>query len=279
MSFDKLTRVELEDAGDFLIHNFPFSNSVDIVIQTGSGQNLASILDEEWNRVALQEMPHLPSEESLAKHQLEIIWGVTNNLRVLIFSGRYHYYEGYGRIPCILPIWAAADIGARHFLFCNAAAGIKEDLSPGSIMVFDDHVNNMGVSPLEGHQHLLKEPFVDMSTCYDEKMQSTFMASAEQMDIALQRGVYWANTGPQFETPAEIKMAKAMGADAVGMSTVLELTTAKALGAKAMAVSMIRNRASGIDDSGDTEIESDAANKELTGLIHHWLSNEAAHIF
>ena len=117
LNFDKISRIELEEAADFLVHQFPFINSVDLVIQLGSGQSAEGILDNEWDRVALRDMPNIPAEESLARHNLEIIWGTSGSFKVLILAGRFHLYEGYGRVPCILPIWAAAVCGARNFLF------------------------------------------------------------------------------------------------------------------------------------------------------------------
>jgi purine-nucleoside phosphorylase len=274
-AFDRLSRIELDEAAAFLHHHFTFINTIDVVVQVGSGQSPDEILDEEWDRASLQRMPHVPAMDSLAKHKLSISWGCVGDAKVLVYGGRYHYYEGYGIVPCILPVWAAAECGARTFLFTNAAGGIRDDLEPGSIMLLDDHINNLGVSPLAGHSHLVNTPYVDMSAVYDADLRSGLQTAAEGEEIAMSSGVYMANTGPHFETPAEVRMARNCGVDAVGMSTVLEATTAKALGARVAAVSIITNRAAGCGaDSISHEDNVDAgraASANLTRVIRRWL--------
>ena len=131
ITYDILSRIELEEATEFLTHKFPSINSVDLVIQLGSGQRPENLLDEVWARVPLQEMPHIPKEKSLAKHPLEIIWGLCGNIKVLIFAGRFHLYESYGRIPCLLPIWVSVECGARNFLFANSAAATNDTHETG----------------------------------------------------------------------------------------------------------------------------------------------------
>ena len=282
ITFDILSRIELEEATDFLIHNLPSINEVDLVIQLGSGQSPENLLDTVWTRIPLQDMPHIPKEKSLAKHTLEIVWGVCGSIKVLIFSGRFHLYEGFGRIPCILPVWVAAECGARNYLFANSAAGINDDLKPGSLMMLSDHINNFGVSPLAGHQHLLKYPYVNMSQTYTNKLISSFLKVASSESLPIRQGVYMAYIGPQLETPAEIKSAKTLGADAVGMSTVLESTTAHALRARVMAISVIKNRAPGIKDGKISQKESvkvgKSSSKLLIGVIRKWLEEEAASV-
>ena len=280
ITYDILSKIELEEATAFLIHNLPAIDSVDLAIQLGSGQSPENLLDEVWTRVSLHDMPHIPKEKSLAKHKLEIVWGICGSVKVLIFSGRFHLYEGYGRIPCILPIWVAAECGAQNFLFANSAAGINEKLKPGTFMLLSDHINTLGVSPLAGHQHLLKYPYVDMSQTYTGKLSSSFLKIAYSERIPIQKGVYMAYIGPQLETPAEIKSAKKNGADAVGMSTVLEATTAHALRARVMAISVIRNKAPGIKADKISQKESlkvaKSSSKRLITVLRKWLVEEGS---
>ncbi len=279
LTFDKLSRIELEEASEFLIHRLPFINSVDLVIQLGSGQSPEGLLDSEWDRVPLRDMPNIPAEESLARHNLEIIWGTSGTFKVLIFAGRFHLYEGHGRVPCILPIWAAAACGARNFLFTNAAVAINNSLDVGDFMVFRDHINNLGVSALSGHQHLLETAYVDMSETYSSDIVSSFFDAAKHENMPIKDGVYMAFTGPQYETPAELDFARMIGADAVGMSTVLEATTAHALKARVLGVSMIvnsiqRDKSRKISHEEALEIGK-RGNKKLTDSIRHWLVNGA----
>ncbi len=277
ITLDKLTRIELEEATDFLLREFTFINTVDITIQLGSGQRPEHLLDEEWGRCSLQKMPGLPAEASVAKHNLEAFWGLVGNVKVLVYAGRYHFYEGYGRLPCILPIWAAAECGCRSFLLSNAAGGIADGLNPGTFMLFRDHINNLGISPLAGHQHLLESPYVDMSSVYHPELRQALRDSAAALELPLQDGVYMANCGPQFETPAEVELARRMGADAVGMSTVLEACVAYALGARVVALSMITNRACGLAkvpiSHEDAICVGGDRGPALVELIRHWLHN------
>lgn len=279
-TYDILSRIELEEATDFLIHNLASINEVDLVIQLGSGQSPENLLDTVWMRIPLQEMPHIPKEKSLAKHKLEMVWGICGSVKVLIFSGRFHLYEGFGRIPCILPIWVAAECGARNYLFANSAAGINDNLKPGTFMMLKDHINNFGVSALAGHQHLLKHPYVNMSQTYTSKLTSSFLKAAYSESIPIRQGVYMSHIGPQLETPAEIVGAKRLGADAVGMSTVLEATTAHALRARVIAISVIKNRAPGIKDGKISQKESvkvgKSSSKKLIAVVRKWLEEEAA---
>lgn len=280
ITFDRISRIELEEATEFLFHRLNFINSVDLVIQLGSGQSPENILDHEWDRIPLRDMPHLPAEESLAKHTLEILWGTVDQYKVMIYSGRFHYYEGFGILPCILPIWAAVECGARNFFFANAAVSLSDRFKPGEFMVFNDHINNIGVSPLTGHQHLLKSSYVDMSQTYSRDLSNSFVKSAQSENLTIKDGIYMANQGPQFETPAEIKVAQLLGADALGMSTVLEAITAHALNTRVVGVSMIKHSAA--ERHGDGKISHQKAfdvgkqgNKQLVKSLRRWLANEA----
>lgn len=280
--FDTLTRISLEEATEFLLHAFPGVQDTNLVIQIGSGQVPTALLDEEWQRVSLWQMPHMPKEQSLAQHSLELIWGRTGDLKVLILGGRYHVYEGYGRTCVILPVWAAACAGVRNFLFTNASGAIRDGIAPGDFVLIRDHINNLGVPALAGQHHLLNSPYVDMCQTYTPELRASFARAAAQQGISCQEGVYLANLGPQFETPAEIQAAKAMGADIVGMSTVLEATVAHALGARVMGISMVVNPAAGLGAGSisheNTTRVGQKASSQLMRSIRHWLLDEAASV-
>jgi purine-nucleoside phosphorylase len=281
-TFDKLSRIELEDASAFLNSHFPFINSVEVTIQLGSGQTADGLFDEEWGSSSLQDLPRMPAVESVAHHDLSIRWGMIGNVRTLVLSGRYHMYEGYGLIPCILPIWAAANCGCRVFVFSNASGGIREDLVPGRIMLIRDHVNNLGVSPLAGHHHLMETPYVDMTTLYNAELADSLLATARRLELEVAEGVYMANLGPHFETPAEIRMARAIGADTVGMSTVLEATTAHAAGGRVLGLSLVSNRAAGLGNGPISHEDNVAgvgnAAGQLRDLLRAWLIKEAVNV-
>jgi purine-nucleoside phosphorylase len=280
IDFDRLTRFQLEEASDFLSERLPYSDKIDLVIQLGSGQTSAELLDEVWHREPLREMPHLPTADSLARHKLEIVWGRIGDYKVLVYAGRYHLYEGFGELPCILPIWAAAFCGARNFLLTNAAGSLNRHLPSGGLMVITDHINNMGISPLVGHQHLLASPFVDMVDVYSPELTMSLAKAASLENVPVFQGVYMANLGPQYETPAELQMATMMGADAVGQSTVLEAIAARAMGGRVLGVSMIKNFAYGLRRNSPEQAAEvgNTVREQLIAVIRRWLSQEAKHV-
>ena len=144
-------------------------------------------------------------------------------------------------------------------------------------MVLDDHINKLGCSALTGHQHLLNTPFIDMGNIYQSPLRDSFVKSAETADIEMYNGVYCAMPGPQFETPTEARYLHSLGADAVGMSTVLEATTAHALGAQVMAVSVVINRAKSPEHKkkvDGVEASGKRAKKQLLKQIHDWLQQD-----
>jgi purine-nucleoside phosphorylase len=278
MDNDRITKYELDEVCDFFDRQFTFINHVDLVIQLGSGHHAEGLLDEVWNRCPLLDLPYMPDEPTVARHNMEVLWGIIGGARVLVFSGRFHCYDGFGRIPIILPIWAAVESGARNCLLCNSAGGIDEDLQPGTFMLVEDHIDTMSVSALAGHQHLLRSPFIDMSDVYDPALGGALMYSARELGLQMHRGIYWASKGPQFETPAETQLAHQLGASALGKSTVMEATIAHALDARVVALSLIAGRASGLTRDRRSHEETIARGYSYSGnlvqLIRRWVTNE-----
>jgi purine-nucleoside phosphorylase len=163
-------------------------------------------------------------------------------MEVFIFEGRRHWYEGEGWTPVILPVCLLHAMGADTVLLTNASGGIREDLAPGTLMTITDHINMLGSNPLIGpHNPRLGPRFPDQTEVYNKALRSSLLTAGADTE-----GIYVAATGPCFETPAEIRAFKAMGADAVGMSTVPEAIVANALGLQTAALSCISNRAAGI---------------------------------
>ena len=170
------------------------------------------------------------------------------------------------------------DCGARNFLFTNASGAVNPALAKGDLVLIRDQINNLGVSPLSGHQHLLQDAFVDMTAVYDPELRESIRRAAESMQVTMQDGVYMANHGPQFETPAEVRMAAVMGADMVGMSTVLEATIAHACGGRVASISLVTNMASGISPFPITHDDhlaiSKKASKPIADLVKAWLASD-----
>jgi purine-nucleoside phosphorylase len=175
-------------------------------------------------------------------HAGTLLSATVNGTEVFIFQGRRHWYEGEGWTPVILPLYLLHALGARAVLLTNAAGGIRHDLKPGSLMAIDDHINMLGSNPLIGpHNPGLGTRFPDQSEVYDKPLREKLLKAGADTT-----GVYIATSGPTFETPAEIKQYRSMGADAVGMSTVPEAIIANALDMQVAGLSCICNWAAGI---------------------------------
>ena len=167
--------------------------------------------------------------------------------QALLFQGRRHYYELPKPEAIVFPMFLARKLGVKTALLTNAAGGIREDLTPGSIMVLDDHINLMGFNPLAGPAHpLWGDRFPDMTETYSGKLRKDFLNAGEQNSITIKSGVYCAFFGPSYETPAEVRMARSIGADAVGMSTTPSAILAKAAGMEILGISCITNFAAGL---------------------------------
>jgi purine-nucleoside phosphorylase len=168
-----------------------------------------------------------------------------NNKDVFIFQGRRHWYEGEGWTPVVAPAYIAKHCGVETMLLTNAAGGIS--FEPGSLMIVTDHINNMFSNPLFGPNHVeLGTRFPDMSYTYNHELIDKIKAAGKKTNIEMNFGVYLAASGPCYETPAEIRAFKVLGADAVGMSTAPEAIVGNAMGLKIAAISCISNHAAGI---------------------------------
>ena len=183
-------------------------------------------------------------------HKGRFVFGYVNTVPVVIMQGRVHYYEGYSIQDVVLPARLMKLMGARVLFLTNAAGGINYDFAPGDFMLIRDQISSFVPSPLVGPNiDELGPRFCDMSEVYDQDLRDIIRASAKKLDIPLKEGVYVQLTGPAFETPAEIRMCRTFGADAVGMSTACEAVAANHMGMKICGISCISNLACGMTDS------------------------------
>lgn len=188
----------------------------------------------------------------------------------LVFQGRRHFYETGEWTPTIMPAFIAKELGAKIVFLSNAAGGINYE--PGELMIIVDHINNMGVSPLMGEHHPeLGTRFPDMSYAYNKELVKAIEKASAKIGIKIQKGTYIATSGPNYETPAEIRFFKHIGADAVGMSTVPEAIVANAMGLKVSGISCITNNAAGIADAPLSHKEVVATLNATMGKIHKLL--------
>jgi purine-nucleoside phosphorylase len=164
-------------------------------------------------------------------------------------QGRFHYYEGYSLEEVVFPIRVLGLLGIKSLVLTNAAGGINVAFEQGSLMIISDHLNLMGVNPLRGkNDDRFGARFPDMSEVYARDYQEIAVEEGREMNLELRRGIYGALTGPSYETPAEIRMLRTLGADAVGMSTVPEAIIARQMGIKILGFSCITNMAAGVSD-------------------------------
>ncbi|WP_322987768.1 purine-nucleoside phosphorylase [Hoeflea sp.] len=212
-----------------------------IVLGSGLGSLVDTVTDPV--RIPYGELPGFP-ESGVSGHAGEVVAGHIGSTPVIMLSGRVHYYE-HGRADAMrAPLEALQGIGVTNLILTNAAGSLREDIPPGSVMRITDHINFSGTNPLFGEPS--DRRFVGMTSAYDTDLGARLKAAADATGTPMHEGVYMWFSGPSFETPAEIRMARTLGADAVGMSTVPEVILARFLGMNVAAASVITNFGAGM---------------------------------
>ncbi|QCX38029.1 purine-nucleoside phosphorylase [Aureibaculum algae] len=208
-----------------------------IVLGSGLGGLVDSISVEQ--KLSYSEIPHF-SRSTTPGHSGFLIYGTLSGKKVIAMQGRFHYYEGWSMQEVVFPIRVLKYLGIENLILSNASGGVNSNYKVGDIMIIKDHINMMPEHPLRGqNDDRFGQRFVDMHEAYSLKMIAKLKEVASKEDISLQEGVYLGLQGPTFETPAEYKMVKLMGADAVGMSTVPEVIVAKHMGMNCLGVSIV----------------------------------------
>ena len=221
-----------------------FTPEIGIVLGSGLG-DFARLVDRKAE-VSYASLPGFPVS-TVAGHAGKLIFGYVRAVPVVVMQGRVHYYEGYSMNEVVAPIRLMGLLGAKKLLLTNAAGGVNTSFTPGDLMLITDHISAFVPSPLRGENPQELGPrFPDMSRVYDEEMGRAVLEAGEKLGESLQQGVYLQWQGPNYETPAEIRMFRTLGADAVGMSTVCEAIAARHMGLRVCAISCITNMACGI---------------------------------
>lgn len=185
---------------------------------------------------------------TVSGHAGRFLFGYVGKVPVVAMQGRIHYYEGYKMTDVVLPVRLMCMMGAKKLILTNAAGGINTTFKPGTLMALTDHITSFVPSPLIGqNMDEFGVRFPDMTAVYDGELRNILKSTAKELDIPLREGVYIQFTGPAYETPAEIRMARTLGADAVGMSTAVEAMAARHMGIRVCAVSCISNPAAGLN--------------------------------
>lgn len=218
-----------------------------IALTLGSGLGSFEKKIKTKKKIPYEEIDGLHSS-TVEGHKGELIFGEVKDTNIIAQNGRIHYYETGEMEPVIRPIRLLDEIGIQKLILTNAAGGVNPKYESGDLMIIKDHINNMGDNPLIGENYRDLPRFPDMTDTYDSGLISLINENAKNVEIDVHSGVYVANSGPSYETPAEVKMVKRIGGDAVGMSTVPEAIVANQHNIKVAGISTITNLAAGVSN-------------------------------
>lgn len=236
-------KTKLYGAFQSIQQQFKFNPKIGIICGSGLG-DMAERIESVYS-IPFQQIKNMP-KSTVEGHDGRFVFGYIDTVPVVVMQGRVHYYEGYAPSDVVLPIRLMKLMGAEYLFITNAAGGITYT-NPGDLMLINDHISTFVPSPLRGKNiDSLGTRFPDMSQVYDKDLINLAKDVALKLDINVKEGVYMQFPGPQYETPAEVNMAKMMGADAVGMSTAIEAIAAVHAGMKVVGLSCISNPAAGI---------------------------------
>jgi len=233
-----------ETAAQFIFSRTKLRPKIALVL----GSGLGPFADEFANatKIAYAEIPHFPQSTAIG-HAGQLVVGNVDGIAVAGMQGRVHLYEGYSVEEIVFPIRVFARMGVKAVILTNAAGGIK--FTQGRLVVISDHINLQGVNPLTGFNDERFGPrFPDMSTAYDKRFREMAVGQGNRLGIGIDEGVYAALAGPSYETPAEIRYLRTIGADLVGMSTVPEVIAARHSEVRVLGISCVTNAAAGILD-------------------------------
>jgi purine-nucleoside phosphorylase len=243
----------------------------EVALVLGSGLGALGDRIEGATRIGYGELPGMPTS-AVVGHAGRFLGGQLCGRQVIAMQGRVHLYEGYDAAQVVFGVRLMLRLGARTLIVSNAAGGIRADLAPGSLMLIEDQLNLTGHTPLRGpNDPALGVRFPDMSTAYDPALLACAQAAGARTGVAVARGVYAGLLGPSYETPAEIRMLRTLGADAVGMSTVLEVIAARHMGARVLGISCVTNPAAGLSSQplshAEVEQTAEASRERFARLI------------
>lgn len=235
---------QAEEAASFVRSRIAVTPSAGLVL----GSGLGSVAGRVENAIALpySEIPHFP-RSTVEGHSGRLIAGTLNGVPIAVMQGRVHAYEGYSPAAVTFPMRVLGRLGIKTVIVTNAAGGIRMDMEQGQMVLISDHINFTGTNPLTGPNDTRLGPrFFDMTTAYSPRLRRLARAAADAENIHLAEGVYLCVPGPSFETAAEIRAFRTLGADLVGMSTVHEVIVARHMGIEVLGISCVTNMAAGI---------------------------------
>ena len=252
-----------------------FQPEVALILGSGLGDYADEIqIEQTINYTEIEGFP----TSTVAGHKGRFVFGYVNEVPVVIMQGRVHFYEGYPMSDVVLPTRLMGLLGAKKLILTNAAGGANFDFKPGDFMIINDHITIAIPSPLIGENiDELGVRFPDMSEVYSQRMRKIIKDTAEKMEIKMQEGVYMQFTGPAYETPAEVRLARTLGGDAVGMSTACEAMAAHHMGMEVCGISCSTNLAAGMSteklDHKEVQETADRVAKQFKELITGIVTN------
>jgi len=234
----------INQAVEFIESKVNFKPDIALILGSGLGVLAEEISDKKV--LKYEDIPNFPVS-TVEGHAGQFVFGNLEGKKVVAMQGRFHYYEGYSMQEIALPIRVMYKLGAKNLIVTNAAGGINRNFKPGNFMIIQDHINLMGDNPLKGENIEEFGPrFPDMSEVYNKELRELAEKTALENKINTVKGVYCALSGPNYETPAEIRYLRSSGGDAIGMSTVPETITANHMGMEILGISCITNMAAGV---------------------------------
>lgn len=223
-------------------------NKPEVGLILGSGLGVLAEEIQSPITITYTDIPGFPTS-TVSGHKGQLVFGELQGQQVVAMQGRFHFYEGYSLQTVTFPVRVLKQLGVTTLMVTNASGGVNDQFSAGDLMLIEDHINWLHGNPLIGpNPQEIGPRFPDMSAAYHKDLIHTAEEAASEMNISLQKGVYLATSGPSYETPAEVRMMREMGADAVGMSTVPEVIAANHAGMQVLGISCISNLAAGILD-------------------------------
>lgn len=232
------------EAATFVFTRTPLRPTLAIVLGSGLGSFAQKV--EQPTAILYADIPHFP-QSTVPGHGGRLLIGTIGGVAVAVMQGRVHAYEGYSSDEVTFPVRTLGRLGVKTLILTNAAGGINAAFRQGQLVLISDHINLTGRNPIAGpHDERLGPRFFDMSEAYSPRLRALAKDAAEDMNLDLEEGVYVSVLGPSFETPAEIRAFRTMGADLVGMSTVQETIAARQMGIEVLGISCVTNLAAGI---------------------------------
>lgn len=241
-----ISKTMIEEAAAFIRRTTDVRPDIGLIL--GSGLGVLGDELEDAVTIPYEDIPHFPVS-TVEGHAGELLIGKLQGRSVMLMRGRFHMYEGYEPERTALPVRVMKALGVKTLLVTNAAGGVNLDYKPGNLMLISDHINLTGRNPLIGpNDNALGVRFPDMSEAYSARLRAVAKETSASLGFSVREGVYAGLLGPNYETPAEIRMLRTIGADAVGMSTVSEVIVARHSGIEVLGISCISNMAAGILD-------------------------------